>query len=88
MTILLGFIFAAGAVAVVVAVYAWNDPGYAPADGPAEGWDLPGKVAGYRLGGWAEENRPHLHSEPTLEAVTTCLYCGSGRHTTYLHASR
>jgi hypothetical protein len=84
MTILLGFIFAAGAVAVVVAVYAWNDPGYAAADG----WDLPAQAGGYRLGGWAEETRPHHHSEPTLEAVANCLYCGSARHTTYLHASR
>ena len=88
MTVLLSFIFAVGAVAVVVCVYAWHDPGYVEADGPAEGWDLPGKVAGYRLGRWAEENRPHHHSEPTLESVATCLYCGSAGHTTYLHASR
>jgi hypothetical protein len=85
MTILLGFIFAAGAAAVVVCVFAWN-PGFAEASGPAEGW---GDVSGYRLGQWAEEkNRPHHHSEPTLEAVTSCLYCGSAAHSTFLHASR
>jgi hypothetical protein len=83
MTILLGFIFAAGAAAVVVCVFAWN-PGWAEADGPAEGWNLPV----YRIGQWAEENRPHLHSEPTLESVESCLYCGSAGHSTFLHASR
>ena len=40
MTILLGFILAAGAAAVVVCVFAWN-PGWAEADGSAEGWGLP-----------------------------------------------
>jgi hypothetical protein len=88
MTMLLGFIFAAGAVAVVVCVYAGNDPGYAEADALADGWGGPGRTAGYRLGGWAEEPRPHLHSEPTLDAVTNCLYCGSAAHSTFLHASR
>jgi hypothetical protein len=88
MTILLGFIFATGAVAVVVCVFAWNDPGYTEADGPGEGWDMPGRIAGYQIGRWAEENPPHHHSEPTLEAVSTCLYCGSGAHSTFLHASR
>jgi hypothetical protein len=83
MTILLGFIFAAGAAAVVVCVFAWN-PGWAEADGPAEGWNLPV----YRIGQWAEENRPHLHSEPTSESVDSCLYCGSAGHSTFLHASR
>jgi hypothetical protein len=89
MTILLGFIFAAGAAAVVVCVFAWN-PGFAEASGPAEGWGMPA----YRLGqwaeekNWAEENQPHHHSEPTLEAVTNCLYCGSAAHSTFLHASR
>ena len=90
MTILLGFIFAAGAVAVVVCVFAWN-PGWAEADGPAEGWDLPGRATGYRVGQWAAEttgSRPHHHSEPTLGAVTCCLYCGSPAHSTFLHASR
>jgi hypothetical protein len=77
MTILLGFIFAAGAAAVIVCVFAWN-PGFADASGPA----------GFRLGEWAEEKQPHLHSEPTLEAVTNCLYCGSAAHSTFLHASR
>jgi hypothetical protein len=88
MTILLGIIFAAGTVAVVVCVFAWNDRGYAEADGPGEGWDLPGRSTGYRLGWWAEEHRPHHHSEPTLEAITNCLYCGSPAHSTFLHASR
>jgi hypothetical protein len=78
MTILLGFIFAAGAAAVVVCVLAWN-PGFAEANGPTQG---------YRLGRWAEENNRHHHSEPTLEAVTSCLYCGSAAHSTFLHASR
>jgi hypothetical protein len=78
MTIVLGLIFAAGAAAVVVCVFAWN-PGFAEANGPAEG---------YRLGQWAEENNRHRHSEPTLEAVTNCLYCGSATHSTFLHASR
>lgn len=88
MTILLGFIFAAGAVAVVVCVFAWNDAGYAGADGATESWELPGKAAGYRLGQWAEEHRPHHHSEPTLDDVVACRYCGSAAHSTYLHASR
>jgi hypothetical protein len=88
MTILLGFILATGVVAVVVSVFAWNDPGYAEADGPVAGWDQPGRATGYRLGRWAEETRPHYHSEPTIEAVTTCLYCGSAAHSTFLHASR
>lgn len=91
MTILLGFIFAAGAVAVVVCVFAWN-PGWAETDGLTEGWDLPGRTTGFRLGQWAAEDtgaRPrHHHSEPTLEAVTSCLYCGSAGHSTFLHASR
>ncbi|MEV6842341.1 hypothetical protein [Actinoplanes sp. NPDC051411] len=83
MTIVLGLIFAAGAAAVVVCVFAWN-PGWAEADGPTEGWNVPV----YRLGQWAEENQPHHHSEPTLAEITSCLYCGSAGHTTFLHASR
>jgi hypothetical protein len=83
MTLVLGLIFAAGAAAVIVCVLAWN-PGWAEADGPAEGWKLPV----YRLGQWAEENRAHHHSEPTLGEVTSCLYCGSAAHSTFLHASR
>jgi len=82
MTIVLGLIFAAGAAAVVACVFAWN-PGWAETDGPTEGWGRPV----YRLGQWAEENHPHHHSEPTLEA-TDCLYCGSASHSTFLHASR
>jgi hypothetical protein len=93
MTILLGFISAAGAVAVLVCAFAGNDPGYAeagaPAQGwPAQGWDQAGRLAGYRLGRWAEERPAHHHSEPTLDEVTTCLYCGSPAHSTFLHASR
>ena len=88
MTILLGFIFAAGAVAVVVCVLAWSDPGYAEADRPVESWDRPGRAGGYRLGQWAEERRPHHHSEPTVQDVSSCLYCGSVAHSTFLHASR
>jgi hypothetical protein len=85
MTILLSFIFAAGTVAVVVCVFAWNDPGYATTDD----WDFPGQATGYRLGAWAEEKRPpHLHSEPTLDSAANCLYCGSEAHSTFLHASR
>jgi len=82
MTLVLGLIFAAGAAAVIVCVFAWN-PGWAEADGPTEGWNLPV----YRLGQWAEESRPHHHSEPAVEA-TDCLYCGSAGHSTFLHASR
>jgi hypothetical protein len=83
MTIVLGLIFAAGAAVVVVCVFAWN-PGWAEADGPAEGWTVPA----YRHGRWAEENQPHHHSEPTLDEITNCLYCGSASHSTFLHASR
>jgi 5-methylcytosine-specific restriction endonuclease McrA len=83
MTIVLGLIVAAGAAAVIVCVFAWN-PGWAEADGPTEGWNPPV----YRIGQWAEENHPHYHSEPTLEEITSCLYCGSVSHSTFLHASR
>lgn len=87
MTLVLGFIFAAGAATVIVCVFAWN-PGWAEADGPVEGWELPGRVGGYRVGRWAEEHPPHDHSEPALRAFASCLYCGSAAHSTFLHASR
>lgn len=87
MTMVLGLIFAAGAAAVIVCVFAWN-PGWAEADGPAEGWSLPDAGRAYRIGQWAEESHPHHHSEPTLDEVTNCLYCGSAGHSTFLHASR
>jgi hypothetical protein len=86
MTVLLSVLFAAGTVALVVVLSGARDPGQAAAE--PDGWGVPGRGARFRPGRWAEEDRPHHHSEPVLVAVPCCLYCGSYGHSTFLHASR
>ena len=84
MTILLGSIFTTGVLAVLAGVRGWTDSGRPETDD----WDGNGRVVSYPLAQWALENPPHHHSEPTLAEVTTCRYCGSTAHSTFLHASR